>query len=190
MTMITLPIELLQAFAEIQQPRSRFALERFVVGQKFTTPAQYSQCVLEAQIKWDNIRTARLELEKKDLEIAAISTPGRLGEIEKELKLIEREQTERAMLGAERELACLIDIFNSFPRQYTYEELQLASEEEYKQKLITQSIQDYTAFGHVTPGNQDALRMIKATLNVESADDGRTRLVVETEDTRKKLKGE
>jgi len=44
--------ELLAAFSEIQQPRSRYVLDQLIIGQRFTLEAQYSQCVLEAQIKW------------------------------------------------------------------------------------------------------------------------------------------
>jgi hypothetical protein len=164
--------ELLAAFAEIQQPRSRFALENFIIGQKLTTEAQYAQCVLEAQNKWDAIRLARLELEKSDIEIAAITTPGRLGEIEREKRAIEKEQTMRAMLGAERELACLCDIFESFPVQFTHEQLESAQAEEQKQRLVLQAMQDVRAQGSVSAGNQDALRMIGAELRISNTEEG------------------
>ena len=172
------PPELLAAFAEIQQPRSRYALDKLVVGQKFTPEAQYAQCVLEAQIKWVNIRLGRLEMERIDLEIAAITTPGRLGEIEREKKQIEKEQTMHAMLGAERELACLCDIFGQFPSKFTYEELQAAQPEEHRQRLCMHAIQDIAAFGYVTPGNQDALRMIKATLVINEVN-GKKQITIE-----------
>ena len=41
--------EMESAFLEIQQPRSAFVLEKFVVGQHDTLQTQYSQCVLELQ---------------------------------------------------------------------------------------------------------------------------------------------
>jgi hypothetical protein len=178
--------ELLKAFLEIQQPRSRYVLEQFVVGQKLTPEAHYAQCVLEAQNKWDSIRTSRLELEKKDLEIAAITTSGRLGEIEKELKLIEKEQIERAMLGAERELACLCDIFEEFPEKFQYEQLQKAQALEHQQRICLQAIQDVQAFGYPTPGNQDALRMIKASLSIKEVD-GKRQITVELVNDPKEL---
>src|ERR1700690_336519 len=167
----TPPSALLAAFSEIQQPRSRFMLENFVVKQKFTAEAQYAQCVLEAQIKWDNIRLGRLDMERIDLEIAAINTPGRLGEIEREKKQIEKEQIERAMLGAERELACLCEIFEQFPKKFTYTQLQEAQLSEHKQRICMQAMQDVKAFGYVTPGNQDALRMIKASLIIKKIEE-------------------
>ena len=181
------PPELLAAFAEIQQPRSRYALDKLVVGQKFTPEAQYAQCVLEAQIKWVNIRLGRLEMERIDLEIAAITTPGRLGEIEREKKQIEKEQTMHAMLGAERELACLCDIFGQFPSKFTYEELQAAQPEEHRQRLCMHAIQDIAAFGYVTPGNQDALRMIKAALVINEVN-GKRQITIELAGEAKQLK--
>jgi len=181
------PPELLAAFAEIQQPRSRYALDKLVVGQKFTPEAQYAQCVLEAQIKWVNIRLGRLEMERIDLEIAAITTPGRLGEIEREKKQIEKEQTMHAMLGAERELACLCDIFGQFPSKFTYEELQAAQPEEHRQRLCMHAIQDIQAFGYVTPGNQDALRMIKAALVINEVN-GKRQITIELAGEAKQLK--
>ena len=179
--------ELLAAFAEIQQPRSRFVLDNLVIGQKLTPEAQYAQCVLEAQIKWDNIRLGRLEMERIDLEIAAIATPGRLGEIEREKKQIEREQTERAMLGAERELACLCEIFEQFPEKFTHEQLQAAQPAEHQQRLCIQAIQDMQAYGYVTPGNQDALRMIKAALVVNEVN-GKKQITIEIADEAKRLR--
>ena len=170
--------ELLAAFSEIQQPRSRYMLDQLIIGQRFTPEAQYSQCVLEAQIKWDNIRLGRLEMERIDLEIAAITTPGRLGEIEREKKRIEREQTERAMLGAERELSCLCELFEQFPQKFTHEELQAAQPEEHRQRLCMHAIQDIAAFGYVTPGNQDALRMIKAALVINEVN-GKRQITIE-----------
>jgi hypothetical protein len=165
--------KILEAFAEIQQPRSRFALESYVVGGKFTPETRWAQCVLEAQIKWDAIRLGRLDLERINLEIAAVTTPGRLGEIEKEKKAIEREQIKRAMLGAERELACLCEIFESFGTTYTHEQIEGAQQAEERNRLCTHAVQEMAAFGYVAPGTQDAMRRVGATIIVDPAIDGR-----------------
>jgi len=52
--------ELEGAFREIQQPRSPFVLQHFVLGAHDTEPRQYAQCVLELQIKYDAIRRANV----------------------------------------------------------------------------------------------------------------------------------
>jgi hypothetical protein len=159
--------KLLDAFSEIQQPRSRYALEHYVIGGKFTPETRYAQCVLEAQIKWDNIRLGRLDLERIDLEIAGVATPGRLGEIEREKKSIEREQVERAMLGAKRELACLCEIFDSFGTTYTHEQIESAQQDEERNRLCTHAVQEMSAFGYVAPGTQDAMRRVGAAIIVD-----------------------
>jgi hypothetical protein len=41
--------EIEKAIAEVQQPRSRFQLERFVLGQHATAEMRYYQTVLELQ---------------------------------------------------------------------------------------------------------------------------------------------
>ena len=44
--------EMEDAFNAIQQPRTSYVLERFVVGQHDTDTQRYAQCVLEMQIKY------------------------------------------------------------------------------------------------------------------------------------------
>ena len=52
--------EMESAFLEIQMPRTEFVLNKFVVGQHDHDTLAYSQCVLEMQIKYDNLRRAKL----------------------------------------------------------------------------------------------------------------------------------
>lgn len=48
--------EIDKAIAEVQQPRSRFQLERFVLGQHATLEMQYYQVCLELQDTLHKIR--------------------------------------------------------------------------------------------------------------------------------------
>jgi len=152
--------KLQQAFIEIQMPRTPFALENFVVNSKFTDQQRYAQCVLELSIAYDNLRTVNLALEKKRLEIDAIDTTTRMGEIDKEMKEIEIEQTERAVVGAMREFDFLYDMWEKFPRKYTREDLNEAQQEEYTKMLETQAQHDLNAMGRISVGNQEGLRQL------------------------------
>ncbi len=152
--------KLQQAFIEIQMPRTPFALENFVVNSKFTDQQRYAQCVLELSIAYDNLRLANLSLEKAKIEMAAIDTTTRLGEIDKEMKQIEVEQTERAVVGAIREFEFLYDMWEKFPKKYTREELNNASQEEYTKMLETQAHHDLNAHGRISVGNQEGLRQL------------------------------
>lgn len=152
--------ELLQAFIEIQMPRSAYVLENLVVNTRFTDEQRYAQCVLELSIAYDNLRLAELGLEKLQIEIDEINTKGRKGEIEKEVKKIEMEQTKRACIGAMREFEALYNIWLKFPKKYTREELEKGQELEYKIRLETQAQQDIYAMGKISVGNQEGLRQV------------------------------
>jgi len=152
--------EMLQAFDEIQMARPPYVLNNLVVGARFTTEQQYAQCVLELSIAYDNLRLAELHVEQKQIEIDSINTEGRKGEIEREIKKIEQEQTKRAMLGSMREFEYLYNLWQSFPKNYTREELDAAQPLEYQMKLRLQALQDKNATGRITQGNQEGLRLI------------------------------
>ncbi|CAB4135164.1 hypothetical protein UFOVP276_120 [uncultured Caudovirales phage] len=150
---------LLQAFDEIQQPRTPFALEKLVVGNRFTAEQQYAQCVLEMSIAYDNLRLAQLGCQKKELEMQELpNTP--VGKIDRGIKEIELEQTGRAMLGATREFAFLFDMWKRFPKRYTRDELNAASPREYQLQLQTQALHDKEATGRIGVSNLEGLRQI------------------------------
>jgi hypothetical protein len=156
--------ELKDAFEAIQQPRSDYVLRHFVVGEKDTQPQAYLQCVLEMQIKYDNIRLALLEREKLTLQIAALGASGTaLDNIEAAIKGIHLEQQERALLGALREFWALYAIWQGMPR-YTHQEIQEDQQAYWRKRLLRQANQDLQAGGRIGQGNQDALRQVGITL--------------------------
>lgn len=155
---IDLNEELQQAFLEIQIPRTPYALEQLVVHSKFTKEQCYAQCVLEMSIAYDNLRTAKCNAELKEIEISEIDQSTRKGELQATIKKVELEQLNRARLGAVREFQALYNIWKSFPKQYTREEMDAASPEEYRQRLLTQASQDLNASGRISVGNQEGMR--------------------------------
>jgi len=112
--------EIDKAIAEVQQPRSRFQLERFVLGQHATPEMQYYQTVIELQDMIYKYKLAEIAVKKSEVKIAKLRATGdELDELkaqELELGLV---QTRFTMLGAERELADLVNIWNSFDKKYT-----------------------------------------------------------------------
>lgn len=152
--------ELEDTFLEIQQPRSSYAIEHFVVGQHDTEPMQYYQCVLEMQIKYDTIRRALLGRKKIEIEIEELekdSSPASI--IDVELKKIDIEETDRAILGAIREFDILYRLWQGFSKKYSHEEIMRDQEEYWRRRLRRQAEQDIQASGRIGVGNQDALRM-------------------------------
>lgn len=152
--------DMLQAFDEIQMPRTPYVLDKMVVNSKFTEEQKYAQCVLEMSIAYDNLRTAKCNAELKQIEIDEIDTSTRKGELEKEIKVIELEQLNRARLGAMREFEYLFNLWKTFDKKYTREDLNNAQEKEYTMRLETQARQDMNANGRISVGNQEGLRHI------------------------------
>lgn len=150
-----------EAFKAVQMPRPPFELENFIIGQHDTPEQQYAQCVVELQIKYDAIRRANLQKRRIALEIEELEKSGDPKDaIDAELKRIDIEEQDRAMIGALREFEVLFGIWQSFPHQYTREELNAAQEEYWVKRLTRQAEQDLLASGRVSQGNQEALRLI------------------------------
>ena len=128
--------EINKAIAEVQQPRSRFQLERFVLGQHATPEMQYYQTVLELQDMIYKYKYAQIAVKKTETKIAKLrSTGDELDELkaqEKELGLV---QTRFTMLGAERELKHLMEIFESFTHKYTRNEIEQAQPDYWQARL-------------------------------------------------------
>jgi hypothetical protein len=128
--------EIDKAIAEVQQPRSRFQLERFVLGQHATPEMQYYQTVLELQDMIYKYKYAQIAVKKTETKIAKLrSTGDELDELkaqEKELGLV---QTRFTMLGAERELKHLMEIFESFTHKYTRNEIEQAQPDYWQARL-------------------------------------------------------
>jgi hypothetical protein len=150
------------AFAEIQQPRTDYELQHFVVGQHDTDPQKYAQCVLELQIKFNAVRRALIYKRRILAEIETLKTKADdpLSTYDAELKAIDLEEQDMAMIGALREFQALYRIFKTFGKQYTRQELNGAQEEYWRLRLTRQANQDLLASGRVSVGNIDALRQI------------------------------
>lgn len=167
--------ELEGAFDEIQMARTPFQLEHFVIGYHVDDGQQYAQCVLEMSIKWQNLRRAKLHKRRLELEIERLIRHAeeledggdwdalnraeqlRLKAAQKE---IDKEDQDRAALGAVRELKSLYDIWKrKWPKKrYTREELNARQPEYWHKRALLQAQQDMQATGRIGVGNQDLLR--------------------------------
>lgn len=128
--------EIEQAIAEVQQPRSRFQLERFVTGQHATPEMQYYQTCIELQDMIYKYQMAQIAVKKQELKIERLRQTGdEMDELKAQEKEIGLRQTRLAMLGAERELNHLIDIWNTFEHKYTRKEIEAAQPEYWSRRL-------------------------------------------------------
>lgn len=128
--------EIDKAIAEVQQPRSRFQLERFVLGQHATPEMKYYQTVIEIQDAIYKYKLAQIAVQKSELKIARLrATKDELDELKAQELELGLAQTRVTMLGAEREMKHLIEIFDSFERKFTREEIEAAQPEYWQARL-------------------------------------------------------
>lgn len=159
--------ELQQDFEAIQMARPPFVLEKFVVGaHRQDSEAQgWAHAVLEMKIKYDAIRRAQIGRKIILLEIEQLDASGdEVDRLRADLKRIDLEEQDRAELGAIREFEALYEIYRSFGRRYSREELNAAQPEYWQNRLTRQARQDSQATGRIGQGNQDALGQIGMAL--------------------------
>lgn len=150
--------EISESIAEVQQPRSRFQLERFVVGQHATEEMRFYQVCLELQAAIFSYRKAKIAVTKQELKIAKLRATGdELDELKAQEREIGLEQTRLMMVGAERELVELVDIYKSFDRKYSREEIEAAAPEYWAKRLGGNARAQLMAGGTVNPSHIEAM---------------------------------
>jgi len=132
-------MDISEAIAEVQQPRSRYQLIHFVIGQHDTPEMRFYQLCLELQDMGYKLRMARLGVRKAEVEIGRLLETGdELDAIEAEEKQVGLEQTLVVMRGAERELAVLGDLFDE-SQKFTRDEIEHAQPEYWHARLTRQT---------------------------------------------------
>jgi hypothetical protein len=146
------------AIAEVQQPRSRFQLERFVLGQHATKEMQYYQVCLELQDMMYKYKLAEINKKKTELKIAKLRSKGDdLSELKAQGLELGLAQTNLAVLGAERELAHLIDIWNTFEHKYTRDEIEQAQPDYWQARLTNNAKAMIMSGSGVNPAHIEAM---------------------------------
>jgi hypothetical protein len=163
LTTIERDSELLKAMRELPQPRTDYVLQKFVIGKHETPEMQYAHCVLNLRLKYNDLRRAKINLEKIDYEIELYkkkAEKNRLYEFKWKEKEIDREDVEDAVLGALRELQALYKTWKTFDKKYTRNEINELQEEYWDKRIIGQANDDLMASGRVSVGNLQSLRHI------------------------------
>ncbi len=156
------------AIAEVQQPRSRYQLIHFVLGQHDTPEMQFYQLMIELQDMGYKLRMAELNVKKTEVEITRLLETGdELDAIEAEEKQVGLEQTQIVMKGAQREIAILEDIFNEC-QHYTRDEIEHA-QPEYWQARLTRQTNLQMMSGNVQWAQLDSMRQIGLLDNLVEA---------------------
>jgi hypothetical protein len=144
--------------AEVQQPRSRFQLERFVLGQHATPEMQYYQTIIELQDAIYKYKLAVINVKKSELKISKLRATGNeLDELKAQEKELGLAQTKFAMLGAEREMKHLLEIFNNFEHKYTRAEIEDAQPDYWQARLTNNAKAMLMGGSSVSPSHIEAM---------------------------------
>jgi hypothetical protein len=169
--------DVLLAMAEVQQARSNFQLENFVVNQHDTDEMRYQQTLIELQQLYYTIKTVSLEMKKTEIEINRLrETNDEIDAINAQIKELGLEQTRLVGIGAFRELDQLLKIYNSFEKKYTREEIEAAQPDYWNKRLSRQATLEAIGGTQAQAAHLDSLRQIGA---LEMAPEGGIRAVTQ-----------
>lgn len=155
--------DIMDYIKEVQQPRSRFQIERFVLGQHDTIEMQFYQLCLELQSSIFAIKRVELDIKRAKLKSARLKETGdELDALDAEDIDLGLAQTEMTLFGAKRELEILLDIWQSFETKFSRQEIEDKQEEYWHRRLIRQAEMQALGQGYVDMGNIDALRQAGA----------------------------
>lgn len=153
--------ELQQDFEAIAMARPPYVLEKFVVGNHDHPAQQWAHCVLEMRIKYDALRRAKISREMLQAEIKQLESSGDEEDgLKADLKRIDIEEQDRAVLGAMREFEALYEIYQRFERRYSREELNGFQIEYWQARITRQANQDLLSTGRISEANLEALQNV------------------------------
>lgn len=150
--------EIEKAIAEVQQPRSRFQIEKFVLGQHSTPEMQYYQVCLELQDMIYKLRLAEIDKKQTEIKIAKLRAKNNeLCDLKADKLEIGASMSALAVLGAQREVAHLVDIWNSFEHKYTRDEIESAQPDYWKARLSANATAMILGGSGVNPAHVEAM---------------------------------
>jgi hypothetical protein len=146
------------AVAEIQQARSKFQINHFVIGQHATKEMQYYQTCIELQDMIFKYETVKLEVEILKIKIDNLRTKNdKISLLKAQKKELSLEQTQIIMVGHERELSCLIETWESFEHKYTRAEIEDSQADYWKARLTANAEAMVLGQGTVNPAHIEAM---------------------------------
>ena len=150
--------EIEKAIAEVQQPRSRFQLESFVLGQHATPEMKYYQTCLELQDAIHKYKLAVINVKKANLKIAKLRATGdELDELKAQEVELGLTQTQLAMTGAKREMEHLSEIWAGFEQKYTRQEIEAAQPDYWQARLTNNAKAMLMGGASVNPAHIEAM---------------------------------
>lgn len=150
------------AFNQITQARTRYQLDKFVIGQHDTDEQRYKQVVLEIQTLVGNIKRIHLTTEKTKIYLDTLrAKKDAISQIDAELIELDLEDTKLGLHGALKELEYLLQVWENWEHKYTAEEIENMQPAYWNARLNRQaSLEAIGSGGTVAWASLDALHQI------------------------------
>jgi hypothetical protein len=128
-------MKLQDAIKEIKQNRTKYQLEKFVIGQHHSPEMQYRQLCAEAAGVINSIEETKLRIEKIKAEAEELRETGKKSdEIEARIKELSIPDLELHIISSQRELEFMEEMFEQFPK-FTREEIEAAQQDYWETRL-------------------------------------------------------
>ena len=125
-----------EAIDKVQLNRTRYQMERFVVGQHHTPEMQYRQLLAEADTLLATIQETELKIKKIKAEAEELRATGKKSDaIEADIRELGIKSLNRHLTNSRRELGILEEMFECYPK-YSIEDIEAAQEEYWRERLL------------------------------------------------------
>ncbi len=152
-------MDLTQAIAEIQQPRSRYMLETMTFGEHDTPEMRFYYCVIELNDKLRKYRLAEVSKERFEREMDRLEKSDEQdADLDLREKRIEYDFFMSVMAGGKRELDDLFAIYAGM-QHFTRKEID-ANQQEYWEARMSRQTRMQIMAGGVQWSQLDALRQV------------------------------
>lgn len=146
-------------FRSINQSRSDYQLERFVVGQQDTPEMQYYQVLLEMKSMFFAISRMLIIIEKNELQIQELrSFNSDVADCEAKLLELSNDETRIDLEGMLREWNALDRIRLSFTKQFSRKDIEANQTSYWEKRLLRQAEFEVLGSGSLSFSQLDAMK--------------------------------
>ena len=127
------------SLTEVQMPRTRYQLERFVIGAHDTPEMQFVQVCREIEALYYTIKEVSLQIRKTEYEIQDLRDKGdRISLVEADIKELGLERTRLVAIGACREYDTLVAMYDEMPK-FTRDQIDASQPDYWQARLERQA---------------------------------------------------
>lgn len=158
-----IPKNLFNSIKNIQQSRSNFQLEHFVVGQHATPAMQYYQICIELEQLIYTYEKTQLSVKKSKIKIKKyLESNDEIKKVKAAELELDVQRTEEILKSTEREINFLITLWEQFPIKYSREDIELDQPTYWRERLSSNIKAELMSGNQVSSGYIEALQNMGA----------------------------